>query len=105
MSDKDTNKSRGPPPTGLPPAEKLPASLQRIIDSADDDSFYDDLYDGTYVIGAQRMVQDADWSLATANAVAGRRILQRVIFDMRRMRLVSEQPSYQPRDMLRTPQI
>jgi hypothetical protein len=50
MSGKDSDK-RGPAPTGpLPPPEKLPSSLQNIIDKADrEDNFYDELYDGTYV--------------------------------------------------------
>ncbi|KAH6718199.1 mitochondrial 18 KDa protein-domain-containing protein [Leptodontidium sp. MPI-SDFR-AT-0119] len=50
MSSKDSDKSepRGPPPTGLPPREKLPPSFQKIIDKSDnDDNFYDELYDGT----------------------------------------------------------
>jgi hypothetical protein len=48
MADKDANKSRGPPPGDLPKPEKLPASLQKIIDKADkEDNFYDELYDGT----------------------------------------------------------
>ncbi|KAF4636611.1 hypothetical protein G7Y89_g1474 [Cudoniella acicularis] len=45
-SEKD--KSRGPPPSGLPEPEKLPPALQKIVDSADkDESFYDELYEGT----------------------------------------------------------
>ena len=46
-NDSNSNKSRGPPPTGLPEPEKLPAALQNIVDRHDaDDSFYDDLYEG-----------------------------------------------------------
>ena len=48
MSDKDSDKPRGPPPTDLPKPEKLPAALQKILDKADkEDNFYDELYDGT----------------------------------------------------------
>ncbi|CAD6448628.1 a3c4c240-d6a9-4a71-8612-7c859e15d5f4 [Sclerotinia trifoliorum] len=47
MTGKDNNNSRGPPPTGLPAVEKLPAGLQKLVDKADkDESFYDELYDG-----------------------------------------------------------
>jgi hypothetical protein len=50
-NSSDNDKSRGPPPSGLPPREKLPAKLQKIVDGADkEDNFYDELYDGTYVI-------------------------------------------------------
>ncbi|KAH8602098.1 mitochondrial 18 KDa protein-domain-containing protein [Bisporella sp. PMI_857] len=46
MTDK-SDKPRGPPPTGLPKNEKLPTSLQAIVDRADkEDNFYDELYDG-----------------------------------------------------------
>ncbi|KAK6579745.1 hypothetical protein PZA11_007981 [Diplocarpon coronariae] len=50
MSGKDSDQSdaRGPPPGGLPPREKLPASFQKIIDKSEsDENFYDELYDGT----------------------------------------------------------
>jgi fission process protein 1 len=48
MAKNDSDKPRGPPPTGLPEPEKLPPSLQKIIDKADkEDNFYDELYDGT----------------------------------------------------------
>jgi hypothetical protein len=54
MAGNDSGKSRGPPPTGLPAPEKLPAELQRIVDKADrEENFYDELYDGTYVATAQ----------------------------------------------------
>ena len=47
MPGKDSDK-RPPPPKGLPEPEKLPPSLQKIIDKADnEDNFYDELYDGT----------------------------------------------------------
>ncbi len=47
MSGKD-DKREGAPPGGLPKPEKLPPSLQKIIDKADnEDNFYDELYDGT----------------------------------------------------------
>lgn len=53
MAGNSTETPRGPAPTGLPAPEKLPRSLQSIVDKADkDESFYDDLYDGTY---------DSDW--------------------------------------------
>jgi len=46
--DSDKSESRGPPPTGLPPREKLPPAFQKIIDKSDsDENFYDELYDGT----------------------------------------------------------
>lgn len=49
MSGKD-DKREGAPPNGLPKPEKLPPSLQKIIDKADkEDNFYDELYDGRYV--------------------------------------------------------
>jgi len=48
MPDKTEDKPRGPPPTGLPKNEKLPKSLQSIVDKADkEENFYDELYDGT----------------------------------------------------------
>ncbi|CZR67739.1 uncharacterized protein PAC_17638 [Phialocephala subalpina] len=48
MPGNDSDKSRGPPPTGLPEPEKLPPAFQKIIDKADnEDNFYDELYDGT----------------------------------------------------------
>jgi len=48
MSDKDSHKPRGPPPSGLPKREELPPALQKILDKADkEDNFYDELYDGT----------------------------------------------------------
>lgn len=48
MAGNDSDKSRGPPPKGLPEPEKLPPALQKIIDKADkEDNFYDELYDGT----------------------------------------------------------
>jgi fission process protein 1 len=48
MSDKNSNKPKGPPPTDLPDPEKLPPALQKIIDKADkEENFYDELYDGT----------------------------------------------------------
>lgn len=48
MSGNDSDKSRGPPPEGLPEREKLSPALQKIIDKADkEDNFYDELYDGT----------------------------------------------------------
>ena len=47
MSEKpEKEKSRGPAPTGLPKNEKLPAKLQAIVDKADQENFYDELYDG-----------------------------------------------------------
>ena len=47
MSGKDSDKGRGSPPTDLPKREKLPRSLQKIVDKADkDENFYDELYDG-----------------------------------------------------------
>lgn len=49
MSANDSNKPepKGPAPSGLPPREKLPASFQKIVDKSDnDESFYDELYDG-----------------------------------------------------------
>jgi len=51
MAGNNTEQPRGPAPTGLPEREKLPKSLQSIVDKADKDEsyFYDDLYDGTYV--------------------------------------------------------
>lgn len=50
MAGKDSNNSRGPPPSGLPNAEKLPDGLQKIVDKADkEENFYDELYDGWYV--------------------------------------------------------
>jgi fission process protein 1 len=46
--DPETEQPRGPPPTGLPKAEKLPPGLQKIVDKADkDESLYDELYEGT----------------------------------------------------------
>ncbi|KAG0652605.1 hypothetical protein D0Z07_0462 [Hyphodiscus hymeniophilus] len=47
MAGKDSeNPKRGS--TDLPKPEKLPASLQSIVDQADkDENFYDELYDGT----------------------------------------------------------
>lgn len=55
MAGNDSDPPRrGPAPTGLPAPEKLPASLQKIVDKADvDESFYDELYDGTYVTSSQ----------------------------------------------------
>lgn len=51
MASNSTDQPRGPLPTGLPNREKLPKSLQSIVDKADkDESFYDELYDGTYVM-------------------------------------------------------
>ncbi|KAE9371477.1 hypothetical protein N431DRAFT_341852 [Stipitochalara longipes BDJ] len=48
MAKNDSDKPRGPPPSGLPEPEKLPPALQKIIDKADkEDNFYDELYDGT----------------------------------------------------------
>ncbi len=48
MANDDSNKPRGPPPSGLPEPEKLPPALQRIVDKADkEENFYDELYDGT----------------------------------------------------------
>lgn len=49
MASNDSDPPRrGPPPTGLPGKEKLPKGLQTIVDKADgDESFYDELYDGT----------------------------------------------------------
>ena len=48
MAGNDSDKSRAPPPSGLPKAEKLPPALQKIIDKDnDEDNFYDELYDGT----------------------------------------------------------
>jgi fission process protein 1 len=47
MSDKGSDRRREPPPGELPKPEKLPPSLQKIIDKADkEDNFYDELYDG-----------------------------------------------------------
>ncbi|EHK99694.1 putative Mitochondrial fission process protein 1 [Glarea lozoyensis 74030] len=47
-NDSDKKDIRGPPPTGLPAAEKLPAGLQKIVDKSDaDESFYDELYEGS----------------------------------------------------------
>ena len=46
--DSETDKPRGPLPTGLPKPEKLPPGLQRIVDRADkDETLYDELYEGT----------------------------------------------------------
>jgi mitochondrial fission process protein 1 len=46
--DPEADKPRGPPPSGLPKPEKLPAELQKILDKADkEDSFYDELYEGS----------------------------------------------------------
>ncbi|KAH6676381.1 mitochondrial 18 KDa protein-domain-containing protein [Halenospora varia] len=46
--DSENDKRQGPPPGELPAPEKLPASLQKIVDKADvDESFYDELYEGT----------------------------------------------------------
>ncbi|KAH8678692.1 mitochondrial 18 KDa protein-domain-containing protein [Tricladium varicosporioides] len=46
--DSENDKRQGSPPSELPAPEKLPASLQKIVDKADvDESFYDDLYEGT----------------------------------------------------------
>ena len=46
--DSETDKPRGPPPSGLPEPEKLPPGLQKIIDKAEkEDSLYDELYEGT----------------------------------------------------------
>lgn len=48
MAGKDEDKSRGPLPTGLPKNEPLPPALKKIIEKADkDESFYDELVDGT----------------------------------------------------------
>jgi fission process protein 1 len=48
MAGKDSENPKRAPPADLPKPEKLPASLQRIIDRADkDENFYDELYDGT----------------------------------------------------------
>lgn len=45
--DKPETETKGPPPTGLPPREKLPADFQKIIDKSErDENFYDELYDG-----------------------------------------------------------
>lgn len=47
MAGKDSN-TLPRPSTDLPAPEKLPDSLQKIVDKADkDESFYDELYDGT----------------------------------------------------------
>jgi fission process protein 1 len=52
MAGNDSGKdSRGAPPTGLPAVEKLPASLQKIVDKSDaDENFYDELYEGRLVL-------------------------------------------------------
>jgi mitochondrial fission process protein 1 len=54
MAGADPKKSNSPSAkaTGidsqLPPPEKLPPSLQKIIDKADkEDNFYDELWEGT----------------------------------------------------------
>ncbi|TVY81227.1 Mitochondrial fission process protein, partial [Lachnellula suecica] len=49
MASKDPEPDkRGPRPTGMPKAEKLPAGLQKIVDKADkDESLYDELYEGS----------------------------------------------------------
>lgn len=48
MAGNDTDKRKGPAPTGLPDPEKLPPALQKLIDTADkEENFYDELYDGT----------------------------------------------------------
>ena len=47
MSGKEPG-TRTPAPKGLPKAEKLPTSLQKIVDKADsEENLYDELYDGT----------------------------------------------------------
>lgn len=46
MAGKDEDKKGAP--VGLPAREKLPSSLQNIVDKAEkEDNFYDELYDGT----------------------------------------------------------
>lgn len=74
---------RGPPPTGLPDREKLPKSLQSIVDKADkDESFYDDLYDGTYVQKNQESSQFA----TGVNIILDYLIRLKPTFDMQPMR-------------------
>ncbi|KAM3074758.1 hypothetical protein ACMFMG_008177 [Clarireedia jacksonii] len=47
MAGKDNENQRGPAPTGLPKASKLPKSLQNIVDKDDkEENFYDELYEG-----------------------------------------------------------
>jgi hypothetical protein len=51
MVGKDSENPRGPAPTGLPKASKLPKSLQNIVDKDDkEENFYDELYEGQYVL-------------------------------------------------------
>lgn len=50
MVGKDNENQRGPAPTGLPKASKLPKALQSIVDKEDkEENFYDELYEGQYV--------------------------------------------------------
>ena len=51
MPGKDSDKGRGPP-TNLPERKELSSTLQKLGDRMDkEESFYDELYDGRYVIG------------------------------------------------------
>lgn len=61
MAGNNTEQPRGaPPPTDLTKRKELPQGLQRIVDKADkDESFYDELYDGTYVHSEVLSVQTA----------------------------------------------
>ncbi|KAL5346731.1 hypothetical protein ACLOAV_008438 [Pseudogymnoascus australis] len=48
MLGNDSDAPRGSKPSGLPERKKLPRTLQKIIDEADnDDNFYDELCEGT----------------------------------------------------------
>jgi hypothetical protein len=86
---------RGPPPTGLPDREKLPKSLQSIVDKADkDESFYDDLYDGTYVQTPQKPTKFA----TVINMLLDFPIRQKPTFDMQPTQHALEPPYYQRRD-------
>jgi fission process protein 1 len=47
MTGKDSDKSRGPPPTDLPARKELSPALQKLVDKTDkEENFYDELYDG-----------------------------------------------------------
>lgn len=48
MLGNDSDAPRGSKPSGLPERKKLPRTLQKIIDEADDDdNFYEELCEGT----------------------------------------------------------
>lgn len=47
MPEKDSDKSRGSPPSDLPVRKSLSPALQKLVDKTDkDENFYDELYDG-----------------------------------------------------------